>query len=285
MFYSICLGTVPSEFRGEARKQISRYDTATFHNGTVAAIVPASGTPNSNFQVLDGQGKQYTARKIVLGTGLIDILPDTPGVQDAWARGMYWCPWCDGYEHRDQPIGIVGSLSRSFSTIYEIANINKDIVLLVNGTQTPDQEEQLSKQYPTWEKQLKDFNAKIENRTIASIERLQDGGKVNDPKKGLEFDKFRVHFTEGAPLERGTFITNFDTAQRSSLPKDLGLEFEGAKVKTNNVRSSLPGIWVIGDANSNGVTNVPHAMTNGRTAAVQIHGGFFFFFFRKYTKY
>lgn len=53
-------------------------------------------TPIGNgslFSVTDVKGNTYTTKKIVLGTGMKDILPATPGVEDAWGKGMYWCPW------------------------------------------------------------------------------------------------------------------------------------------------------------------------------------------------
>lgn len=84
-------------FRGLARSQIEKYDTAHFANETVTSIVPVPGNLTS-FTVTDGTGKNYTARKIVLGTGLRDDLPDTPGLKENFGKGIFWCPWCDGYE-------------------------------------------------------------------------------------------------------------------------------------------------------------------------------------------
>jgi Thioredoxin reductase len=51
----------------------------------------------SSFNVTDDTGKSFTARKIVLGTGLRDLLPATPGLREAFGKGIFWCPWCDGY--------------------------------------------------------------------------------------------------------------------------------------------------------------------------------------------
>lgn len=91
------VGTPPAVFRGLARSQIEKYDTAHFVNETVASIVPGGGNVTS-FTVTDGTGQNYTARKIVLGTGVVDDLPDTPGLKENFGKGIYWCPWCDGYE-------------------------------------------------------------------------------------------------------------------------------------------------------------------------------------------
>lgn len=94
-------GTPPDEFRGLAREQISKYPSAHFKNGTVKSITPIGTEDASAFSVTDADGKNYTARKIVLGTGLRDVLPDTPGLQEAFGKGIWWCPWCDGWEVSD----------------------------------------------------------------------------------------------------------------------------------------------------------------------------------------
>lgn len=51
----------------------------------------------SAFNVTDATGETYTSRKIVLATGVRDLLPSTPGLREAWGKGVFWCPWCDGY--------------------------------------------------------------------------------------------------------------------------------------------------------------------------------------------
>jgi hypothetical protein len=62
----------------------------------VTSIVPLDGD-FSVFNVSDATGASYTARKIVLGTGLRDLIPPTPGMREAFGKGIFWCPWCDGY--------------------------------------------------------------------------------------------------------------------------------------------------------------------------------------------
>ncbi|KAJ6166618.1 hypothetical protein N7470_002065 [Penicillium chermesinum] len=265
-------GTPPDVFRGLARSQIEKYDTAHFVNETVASIVPIEGD-FSSFTVTDGTGKNYTARKIVLGTGLKDDLPATPGLRENFGKGIYWCPWCDGYEHRDQPIGILGSLVDVVGTTLEIHTQQSDIVAFVNGTDTPDVEATLaSNRGDNWRDQLNAWNVTIDNRTISSIDRLQDGGKNRDEEHDRQFDKFRINFTTGKPVERNAFITNFGTSQASSPPTDMGLEMEGIYVKTAaSTRTSLTGVFAAGDMKSDGATNVPNAMFSGKRAAVYLH--------------
>lgn len=87
-------GTDPELFRGLAREQISRYETAQLKFRQALSIV--SQNNGSSFQTTDESGQTYTSRKIILATGLRDILPETPGIKEAWSKGIFWCPWCDG---------------------------------------------------------------------------------------------------------------------------------------------------------------------------------------------
>lgn len=279
MFYGLyhmltTLGTVPADFRNAARKQIGRYNTSSIIDTTIVSVHP---TDQNTFEATDISGKKYTSRKVVLGTGLRDVLPNTPGLDQAWGKGVYWCPWCDGYEHRDQPFGILGGFQDIIGSVLEVySTLNSDIIAFLNGTQTPDQEAILQKSHPDWKPIVEAYNIRLDNRTITSIERIQNGEDHKDDE-GRQFDIFRLHFTEGEPIDRNALITNYPTEQRSSLPADMGLKLLGSKIDTqtkSGLRTSMPGVWAIGDANSDNSTNVPHAMFSGKRSAVFSHGEF-----------
>lgn len=153
--------------------------------------------------------------------------------------------------------------------------MNSDIIAFTNGTRTPEGEVRASEKYPGWDKQLEAWNVTIDNRMITSFERIQDGGEHRDNAEDKQFDKFRVHFTEGKPVERNAFLVDYPTDQRSTLPAQMSLEMDSRKVKvTAAMRTNETGVFAIGDANSDGSTNVPHAMYSGKRAAVYIHGRF-----------
>ncbi|KAJ5949336.1 hypothetical protein N7454_000920 [Penicillium verhagenii] len=266
-------GTPPAVFRGVAREQISKYPTAHFKNSTVLSIVPYGNSSVSAFNVTDETGTSYTSRKIVLGTGVSDVLPDTPGLQEIWGKGLFWCPWCDGYEHRDQPFGVLGNLVDVLGSVLETNTLFSDIIAFVNGTDTPDNEAAATAKVADWKDQLDAWNVKIDNRTITHIERLQDGETHQNTTTDQQFDKFLIHFTEGEPVERGALIINAPTVQHSTLPAQMGLNITNQKIDvvTASMRTSMAGVWGIGDANSDASTNVPHAMFSGKKSAVYLH--------------
>ncbi|KAG4219746.1 hypothetical protein PC116_g31775, partial [Phytophthora cactorum] len=133
------------------------------------------------------------------------------------------------------------------------------------------------KSFPNWEKYLQIHNVTVENRTIASINRLKDGGEhPADPSlpTAPEYDLFRVDFTEGESVERAAFFTSFPDEQRSDVGEKLGVTLYGGRLAADNTKglaTNIPGVYAIGDANSDNVTNVPHALFTGKRTAVYLH--------------
>lgn len=213
---------------------------------------------------------------------------------------MYWCPWCDGYEHREQPLGVVGPLSNALSATLEIYTLNRDIIVMTNGTDTPEERALLSKKSATWQEQFAAYNISIVNTTISSIKRLRDeNGRTvslsgspsgtttqyrlsandevdvlddNSGPNGKHKDLFLVKFADGLSVERAAFIIYIPTRQTSRLADHLKLNMTGSKIKVDTrMETSHTGVFAVGDANDDGSTNVPHAMYSGKRAAVVAH--------------
>ncbi|KAK3905542.1 thioredoxin reductase [Staphylotrichum tortipilum] len=275
-------GVTPAYFRWAAREQISHYTTVRMINGTVVKIAPDAAQPGK-FQVFaavsdDGsRGLTLTARKIVLATGLRDILPATPGVRENWGRGIFWCPWCDGHEHADQPLGLLGSLDNVPGAVREMLTLNQDIIALVNGTSTPELRATTEAKSPGWEKYLSVHGVEVDNRTIVSITRLQEGTDGSeDPSlpTAPEHDLFRVDFEEGEPVDRAAFLAAFPSEQTSKVGEEMGVNLYGGRLAADQnagLVTNIPGVYAIGDANSDNVTNVPHALFSGKRTAVYLH--------------
>lgn len=246
-------------------------------NGTVTSVEPQEG--NEFFKVAIKGNDTVTARKVVLGTGLRDLVPNTPGVQENWGKGIYWCPWCDGHEHADQTLGILGSLNKVANATQEILTLDQDVIAFVNGTDTPENRKLADDSFPQWEKYLKIHNITIYNQTIEEIVHDKDGVE-KDANPALptvaEHDVFHVKLDDGKTVEANAFFANFDTEQRSDIGKEAGIDiiwgYRMFANMTQGYTSNIPGLFVIGDANSDNSTNVPHALFTGKRAAVFLHG-------------
>lgn len=262
---------MPAEFRAAARAQIAFYNTTTFVDEKVTTL---KQTGNSTFEATVGD-RTYTARKVILGSGMRDELPNVPGLQDGFGKGIFWCPWCDGFEHRNQSMGVLGNLSETFGSVQELhPTLNKDIRIYANGTDTPEQRQKLTQAHPTWEKVFQAYNVTINNQPIVNITRIQNGSEAQDPAIRREFDSFRIYFADDSSEERNAFMTNYGTSQASDLPAQLKVGMLGTKMNTmaKGLQTTIRGVWGAGDANSDNSTNVPHAMSSGKTAAVYCHG-------------
>ncbi|KAM7213884.1 thioredoxin reductase [Rhypophila decipiens] len=286
-------GITPAYFRHRARGQITTYKTISFTNGTVTKITPGRNpvSPGTSFFTVTADlnttpgptSKQLTTRKVILATGLIDVIPSTPGLAENWAKGIYWCPWCDGHEHADQLMGLLCDLNDAVGAFREIITLNSDVIAYVNGTDTPEYRALNDAEFPGWEKYLAEHNMKIENRTIISIKRVKDASEGHhDPSlpSTAEFDLFDIELAneiDGNDIreihQRGVFFTSFPSKQRSNLGQETGVYMysPGRLGVDQSMRTNIDGIYAAGDANSDNSTNVPHAMYSGKRAAVFLH--------------
>jgi thioredoxin reductase len=93
-------GMPPRDLLTVGRAEVASYGGRLIDD-TVVGIEPG-------FQVRLANAAHLHACRILVATGLSDELPDIPGVRERWGRDLLHCPYCDGYEVRDQPLGVLG---------------------------------------------------------------------------------------------------------------------------------------------------------------------------------
>lgn len=96
-------GGNPNDLVQVAEDELSKYPSVEPVDGRVTEIETVDG----GFRVVF-EGRTSSAAKVVLATGVNDDPPPIPGLADHWGRGVYTCPFCDGYEHADQPVTVLG---------------------------------------------------------------------------------------------------------------------------------------------------------------------------------
>jgi hypothetical protein len=74
--------------------------------GTVTAVTRLPGT---RFAVTLADQTRWQARRVLVATGLVDDIPDIPGLRERWGRDVVHCPFCFGWELRDAPLGVLGT--------------------------------------------------------------------------------------------------------------------------------------------------------------------------------
>jgi thioredoxin reductase len=98
-------GTPPRKLYAAARGELQQYETVTLRPGRVTEVGPVG----SQFSVKCSDGSSLMARKILLATGLKDVVPKLDGIEPLYGRSVHYCPYCDGFEHRDQPLAVYGA--------------------------------------------------------------------------------------------------------------------------------------------------------------------------------
>ncbi|HYJ88348.1 MAG TPA: NAD(P)/FAD-dependent oxidoreductase [Pyrinomonadaceae bacterium] len=239
-------GIKPAEFIEIARQQLGHYDTVEIRRTEVTSARCVS----NGFELTLTNDKNVFARKLLVATGVVDELPAVNGLQDFYGRSVFHCPYCDGWEMRDQPLAIYGNGENGSGLALELKLWSRDLVLCTDGPSqlTPEHTERLARD-------------NIELRE-EKIDRLEG-------KDGLlEY----IVFANGERLERRAMFFSTGHHQGSDLAKQLGCAFteDGCVATGDYETTSVPGLYAAGDA-SKLVQFVIVAASEGAQAAVAIN--------------
>ncbi|KAJ9224333.1 hypothetical protein DTO027B5_4113 [Paecilomyces variotii] len=259
-------GQVPLKFRSTVRQQIEQlypdYSFWATRKTKVIGIVPLE----KGFRVYDDKGGKVTSKRVIMATGIKDVLPDKPGFAEAFGRGMFWCPWCDGHDYKNRKLVVYGKLASAIGSALNMRKLTTDITIVTGGPLSKEDKEAAETRWPGWETVLKNsYKIPIRENDITKVERTTTSMEPKD-------DQYKVYLNGGGPLDANGIIIHVSTVQTSSLPKQLRLNMDGNGVKVNdNKESSVNGLYVVGDANNDGSTNAYHAMWSAKRAAVHAH--------------
>ncbi|WP_052850212.1 bifunctional NAD(P)/FAD-dependent oxidoreductase/class I SAM-dependent methyltransferase [Streptomyces avicenniae] len=133
-------GVAPLALLATGREEVARYGVETVS----AAVAGAERTPEG-FRVVLADGTSVGARRLLVTTGLTDVLPDVPGLADRWGREVLHCPYCHGWEVRDLPLGVLGTGPLSFHQALMWRQWSDDLTLFLHAMPelTDEQAEQL----------------------------------------------------------------------------------------------------------------------------------------------
>lgn len=239
-------GMAPQEFLAVARDQLRQYDTVELRR---AEVVEAACRPDARFHVALADGSTFTARKLLIATGVIDNLPPIPGFAELYGRGVFHCPYCDGWEVRDRPLAVYGRGARGLGLSLELTGWSRDLVLCTDGPAEIDVEGRA---------RLARNGIRVREERLVCLE----------GREALE----RVVFASGEPLPRQALFFTTGQTQQSALAVNLGCEFnEKGTVRTGKYESThLAGLYVAGDA-SRAVQWVVVAAAEGAEAAFAIN--------------
>ncbi|MFD1066556.1 NAD(P)/FAD-dependent oxidoreductase [Oceanobacillus locisalsi] len=238
-------GVHPAEFKKASYEDLNKYPTISVQRNHVVDIVPTA----SYFQIQTEKGQQYEAQRIILTTGLKDILPEIEGMHQFYGTSLFGCPYCDGWELKDLPLVYIAAYPHAFNSIKMVSNWSKDIVVCTNGKETISPQEK----------------AILSQKNIQVIEdeilRLQgEGGQLKS-----------IQFKNGNELHRQAGFISYKLQQAAPFAGRLDLESNGmGGIKIDPYgRTSRKGVYAAGD-NAGGLPQQIVAAAEGSKAAISV---------------
>jgi thioredoxin reductase len=238
-------GMPPADLLAAGREEVVGYGGELL-SGTVAGVVR---TEDGRFHLTLSDGSAVTARRVLVTTGLRDVLPDLPGVRERWGRDLLHCPYCHGHEVRDQRLGVLGGTPDSVLHALLLRQWSHDVVLFPHsGTVTADEREQLVA------------------RAV---------GVVDGPVRRLLVEDDRldgVELEDGRVVRRDAVFIRPPATPNDDLLTTLGCATHdsGWVAADPTGRTSVPGVWVAGNA-ANPRAQVITAAGEGSSAAIAIN--------------
>lgn len=129
-------GKTPGEIVAEARRQIEKYETVDWIEGTATDV---SGALDRFDVEIDG-GERKEGRRLIIAAGVTDDLPSIPGLSERWGQSVFHCPYCHGYELNRGRIGVIAASSLAIHHGLMLPDWG-NTTLFTNGVFAPDQEQ------------------------------------------------------------------------------------------------------------------------------------------------
>jgi thioredoxin reductase len=234
-------GIAPAELLQIGREQLQPYDVA-IHTGEVTDAEKLG----DRFQITLSNGKQFVSRKLLLATGMKDTLPSIEGFAELWGNSVFHCPYCHGWEVRDQPLAVYGKGEMAFEKTALLTGWSRDLVLCSDGAA------ELSEQQ---RQKLSDWGVQIREEQIARLE-YQDSELTT------------IVFKNNERLPRRGILIQPRSSQHSPLAVKLGCQVGSNDiVEVNEMKqTSIPGVYAVGDTSSF-FSQISWAVASGSLAA------------------
>lgn len=241
-------GIPPPEFRAAARAQLAAYPSLTFAEGLVTRIEPlAAPDQDGHAFAVHIAERRVLARKVLLATGLRDVLPPLPGLEEHWGHAAFQCPYCHGWELRDRPWGVLVTSEAMAQFASFLRGWSDEVTALTDG-------------------------AELTEETLAAL-RLDvtvETGRVRRLVGAPELEA--VELEDGRRIPVGAFVLR-PRQTPIELVGELGLALDDSgyvKVDPMTKESSLRGLFVAGDATTMAQAAI-FAAADGTAAATRIN--------------
>ena len=236
-------GTAPAELTAIGRDEVRHY-VGRIVDGRATS---AAKTDTGFWVTLDDRATVH-ARRLLVTTGLVDELPDIPGVRERWGHEVIHCPYCHGWEVRDKTVGVLATTRFAVQKALLVRQWIDDLTLLLHTQPEPD-------------------DVQLEQLAARDIRVVR--GEV------VAFDAAGAHLGDGEVVPLQALAVAPRMVARSELLTTLGLiptpnpmgEFIAADPTG---LTAVPGVWVAGNV-ADLMANVLSSAAAGAAAAAAIN--------------
>ncbi|MDO6439137.1 NAD(P)/FAD-dependent oxidoreductase [Cyclobacterium sp. 1_MG-2023] len=239
-------GSTPQEIAEIARNQVAKYDTVEFYDG----MAVGSKKVENGFDITTSRGETFHTKKLLLATGIKDLMPNIEGFAECWGISVVHCPYCHGYEIRNQKTAIMANGDTAVHLASLVNNLTKDLTILTEG-KIPFDDEQLDKLFKQ--------NIKIIEKEIVAI----------DHKAGYLKS---IRFKDGSVEAFDAAYASIPFEQNTLIPEELGCKLtEQGYIEVDEMgKTTEDGVFACGDC-STMMRSVATAVYKGNIAGVFIN--------------
>lgn len=216
-------GLSPLQFLERGRVEITRYGVRA-----VAGHATAARLHDGAIEV-ETSNTTIRARRLLFATGLMDELPNIPGMQQQWGSGVVVCPYCDGWEHRGEVIGVIATLPDGAAQAQTLRQWSDRVVYFPNVVGEPSEDAA---------KALVRRKIQVEPGTVTGL-RIE-GDRVVGVNVAGRMIPVDVVFTGPIPRPRDALLRSLGAATvQGPFGSWVGIDSDG--------RTSVPGVWAVGN--------------------------------------
>lgn len=239
-------GVKPELFKSIGLGEIKAYPTVTYVETKVTALEKIEGI----FTVQTDNGDSFASPRVIVAAGIKEKLPAIKGLQNVYGSTVFPCPYCDGWERKDEPLAIFGNEPWLIHYVKLIYNWSQDLIVFTNGAATLSEEDR---------KDLLGHGVELVEEAIDEL--ISTEGQLQ-----------KVVMTSGETYHRtGGFIMDTGEYQAFSLDH-FGIDYtDMGGVKTEEgAKTTVRGLYVIGDT-KNVFSGLLKAASDGYEVAAEIN--------------
>ena len=236
-------GVAARELRDLGRRQVTAYENVTIHDHKIEEL-----TRDGDLFAAAGQAGIWTARAVILCTGVVDHYPHFDGWDEFVGRSMFWCITCDGYACRDRRVVVVGNTNDAAIVAVQLQRFTRHVTVLTNSAACHIE--------PVFERRLVEAGVPLIRDRIARVEGA--GGE------------FQAIWTEGGQcLELDQLFSVQGSTPQSDLARalDVAVGPRGYITVDTEQKTNVPGVYAAGDVTRLHSHQVATAVHEGGQAA------------------